>query len=543
MLHRPMTLARRALFCGAAALAIAAAPLAMAPAEAKTFRFAYQGDINSADPYALNETFTHAFLSNVYEGLVMRNTKLDIIPALALEWSNPTPDVWRFKLRPNVKFHDGSPFSADDVVFSYQRVIKEGSDDASLVGSVKEVVKINDLTVDFITRAANPILPNEITSWMMMSKIWAEKHGATEPSSVSKNVENYATRNANGTGPFILKSRDVGVKTVLEVNPAWWGKPEHNLTEVVFTPIKTDATRVAALLSGQVDFIYPTPLQDLERLTKEPTVTVIQGPELRTIFLGMDQARDELLYSSVKGKNPLKDVRVRKAFYQSLDVDAIKSRVMRGASNPSGLMVGPGVNGWDPKLAERFPYDVAAAKALLAEAGYPTGFEIGMDCPNDRYINDEAICQAVAGVLARIGVKVNLNAQTKSRYFQKILSKDTSFYLLGWQPPSYDSHSTLFNTLNTPADKLPPGAAPKGQGGYNPGGYSNPKVDALTLQIQSEVVPAARQKLIGEAFIIVREEFATIPIHQQALAWSMAKTVTAVQRADDYLDLRHVTMK
>jgi len=518
-----------------AALALAA------PADAKSFRWAYQGDVNSLDPYALNETFTHSFLTNVYEPLVLRDRTLNLVPGLALEWTNIEPLVWRFKLRPGVKFQDGAPFGADDVIFSYQRVTKEGSDDASLVAAVKEVRKLDDLTVDFITRAPDPILPQEITSWLIMSKRWAEANGATEPSSVTKKIENFATRNANGTGPFMVRARDPGVRTVLVPNPSWWGHVEHNLTEVVFTPITSDQTRIAALLSGDLDMMDPVPLRDLERLKADPSIRVLQGPELRTIFLGLDQYRDELLYSSVKGKNPFKDRRVRLAFYQAIDIEAIRTRVMHGAARPSGLMVGPGVNGYDPMIDERHPYDAVAARALLAEAGYPDGFAVTLDCPNDRYINDERICQAVAAMLARIGVKVDLLAQTKAKYFQKVLSGNTSFHLLGWQPPSYDAHSTLFNILTTPVALAPPGA-PKGQGGYNVGGYSNPKVDALTAQIGQEIDPRKRQILITEAFKLHREDVGHIPLHQQALAWGVRPNVHVVLRADDYLDLRHVTV-
>lgn len=508
------------------------------PASAKTFRWAFQGDVNSLDPYALNETFTHAFLSNVYEALVMRDQQLNLIPGLALAWTNAEPTVWRFKLRPGVKFADGAPFSADDVVFSYQRVIKDGSDDANLVASVAEVRKIDDLTVDFILRAPDPILPQEITSWMIMSKRWAEANGATDPSSTTKKIENFATRNADGTGPFMVKSRDPSVKTVLVLNPNWWGKVEHDLDEVVFTPISSDQTRVAALLAGDVDLIDPVPLQDLERLRADASIRVLQGPELRTIFLGLDQWRDELLYSSVKGKNPFKDRRVRLAVYQAIDDEAIKTRVMHGASRPSGLMVGPGVNGYDAAIDQRYPYDPEAAKTLLAEAGYADGFGITLDCPNDRYNNDERICQAVAAMLARIGIKVDLLAQTKAKYFQKVLSGNTSFHLLGWQPPSYDSHSTLFNIMDTPASRLT--NAPKGQGGYNVGGYSNPKVDALTAQILQEIDPAKRQAEIVEAFQIHKQEIGAIPLHQQAIAWGIRPNVHVELRADDYLDLRHV---
>ncbi len=205
----------------------------------------------------------------------------------------------------------------------------------------------------------------------------------------------------------------------------------------------------------------PVPLQDVERIQANPNYTVLQGPELRTIFLGMDQKRDELQYSSVKGKNPFKDKRVRQAFYQAIDIESIKSRVMRGASALTGLMVAPGIKGFVPDLNKRLPYDSDAAKKLLVEAGYPAGFEVAMNCPNDRYVNDAAICQAIAANLARIGVKINLQTESKATYFPKILRRDTSFYLLGWTPGTYDSHNALTSLMATPDRQGPRPVQPR----------------------------------------------------------------------------------
>ena len=518
---------------GHAALA-AALLLAAGAADAKTFRFSYRGDLNSLDPYALNETFTHSMQGHVYEPLVGRGRKLELEPALAVRWENPEPNLWRFHLRPGVTFHNGNAFAADDVVFSWQRASAEGSDVVSKVTSIKQARKVDDLTVEFVTAQPNPILPQEITTWYILDREWAEANGATKPGSFSKKVENFATRNANGTGPFRIKSYEPDVKTVLVPNPGWWGKVEHNLTEAVFLPIKSDPTRVSALLSGGVDLIYPVPLQDVARLSAGG-MQVLQGPELRTIFLGLDVERDELLESSVKGRNPFQDLRVRRAVYQAIDMDAIRDKVMRGASTPSALMVAPGINGWDAALNKRLPYDPEASRKLLVEAGYPEGFEVGLDCPNDRYVNDEAICTAIVPMLARVGVKVRLNAQSKSIYFQKVLSRNTSFFLLGWQPSSYDSHSPLFAVMGTRPERKP--GAQKGQGSYNPGGYSNPKVDALQEQVRSETDPARRNALIREAFEIHQAEIGHIPLHQQALAWAVRPGISLVQRADDVLAL------
>jgi peptide/nickel transport system substrate-binding protein len=288
-------------------------------------------------------------------------------------------------------------------------------------------------------------------------------------------------------------------------------------------------------MSGEVDVMEPVPLQDVARLNGNPALTVMQGPELRTIFLGMDQKRDELLFSSVKGKNPFKDVRVRQAFYQAIDIEAIRSRVMRGAATPTALMVGPGIKGFVPEMNKRLPYDPEASKKLLADAGYPSGFEVTMNCPNDRYVNDGEICQAVASGLAKVGVKINLQAESKATYFQKILSRNTSFYLLGWTPSTYDAHNPLTSLMATPTDK--------GQGQFNLGSYSNPKVDELTLKIQSETDQARRNTMIAEAFKIHTDDIGHLPLHQQALAWGMKKSVSLTQLADNMMFFKWVTLK
>lgn len=378
--------------------------------EAKTFKYSFLNDAASLDPHALAETFTLSFLGQVYEPLVDRGPNLELVPGLATSWEQPEPNVWRFHLRQGAKFGGGEDFSADDVVFSINRAKMEGSDLAYTVASVTEIVKVDDFTVDLIMSSPNPILPQQITSTYIMSSKWAEANDAATPSSVKAKVENFATNNANGTGAFKIDSRQASVRTVLVPNENWDGEVKHNLTEVVFTPIQADATRVAALLSGELDMIYPIPEQDVERVNGTGQHRVLEGYELRTIFVNMDQARDELLESSVKGKNPFKDKRVRQAVFQAIDMEAIRDRVMGGKSHIAGTMIAPGINGYVPELDDRMAFDAEASKRLLTEAGYPDGFEIGMDCPNDRYVNDEEICRAIVGMLARVGIRVNLLA-------------------------------------------------------------------------------------------------------------------------------------
>jgi peptide/nickel transport system substrate-binding protein len=508
------------------ALALALTLALSGVAAGKTFRIADQGDALSMDPHSLNESLQLSFTGNIYEPLVGRDKKLGLVPGLAAQWEQPEPTVWRFQLRKNVQFHDGTPFTADDVVFSFRRAAGEGSDMRSYTNEIAQVRKIDNHTVEIVTKTPFPILPDVISLVYMMSQKWATENKAEKPVDKRKGVENTASFKANGTGPFRLKSRDPGVRTVLTRNPAYWTDIESNVEEVVFTPIGNDATRVAALVSGEIDMMQPVPVQDVARLQQNKSLNLLQGPELRTIFLGMDQARDELLYSNVKGKNPFKDQRVRQAFFQAIDIEAIKSRIMRGAATPTALMVAPGIKGFAPELNKRLPYDVEAAKKLLAEAGYPNGFEVKMNCPNDRYVNDGEICQAVAGMLARTGVKITLEAESKGTYFPKILSRNTSFYMLGWTPGTYDSHNVLNAIIGTPD--------PSGRGQFNLGSYSNKRVDELTQAVQSETDESKRNAMIREAFKIHQDEVGHLPLHQQALAWAAQKNVSLVQLADNF---------
>jgi peptide/nickel transport system substrate-binding protein len=518
---------RHTLLAAAAAMLLGCAAL---PASAITLRYANQGDLKSLDPYTLNETTTNAHLGHVYEGLTRRGKDLAIQPSLAERWEvSPDGLTWRFFLRKGVKFHNGEDFTADDVVFSANRVRAQGSNFQTRVPTEAEFVKVDDHTVDVKLKSPNPIMNYQWDTWYIMSKKWAEANNTASPTPASATTPSYAALNANGTGPFKIESHQPGVKTVFKPNPNWWDKAEHNLDEIVFTPIGSDATRVAALLSGEVDVIEPVPLQDIQRVNASPNAQVLTGPELRTIFLGFDQTRDELLFSNVKGKNPFKDIKVRQAFYQAIDIETIKSRVMRGLSMPSALMIAPELVSFEQEFP-RPKYDAEGAKKLLADAGYPSGFEVGMDCPNDRYVNDEAICQAVVGMLARIGVKVNLMAQPKAQYFAKVLKAgnyQTSFYLLGWTPGTFDGHNVL-NDIQGCRDN-----PQSSKGESNLGGYCNKKHDELAAKVLVENDKTKRDQSMKEAFKIAYDDYAYIPLHQQALAWGVSKKVKLTQRADN----------
>ncbi|WP_299661818.1 ABC transporter substrate-binding protein [Methylobacterium sp.] len=512
------------------------------PAQAaNVFRFAFQGDIKSLDPYSLKESFTIGMHGAIFDSLITRDKDLNIVPMLAESWETPEPTRWRFHLRKGVKFHDGSDFTADDVIFSATRVRAPGSNFTTNVPSDATWVKVDDHTVDMVLKSPNPIALYQFSTWYIMSKSWAEKTGAVAPTLPSATSTSYAALHENGTGPFIVSEHQPGVRTVFKKNPNYWGKVESNLDEAVFTTIQNDATRVAALISGEVDWIEPVPLQDAQRVNASGTAAVMAGPELRTIFLGMDQSRDELKDSNVKGKNPFKDVRVREAFYRAIDEETIAKRVMRGQAVPSALLIAPVLF---PRAAEfkRPDYDPKRAKALLTEAGYPDGFSLGMDCPNDRYVNDEAICQAVVSMLARIDVKLDLQAQTRNKFFAKIMRKGdyspakVNLYLMAWSPAStYDVHNVFDSLLQTPSPVTKRGQA-------NIGGYSNPALDALADKIDQEADPKARQDMVRAATKIYVDDYAYVPLHQQAIVWAVRKNVDVFQPADNTFPLRWVSV-
>lgn len=495
-------------------------------------RWTSQGDALTLDPQGQNEGPTSTMNSQMYEPLVRRDAKMVLEAALAESWEPKGDDAWEFKLRKGVKFHDGSAFDAEDVVFSIGRAQHKNSDFIEQVKSIREVKVIDSHTVQFMTDGPNPILPNEITNVFMMDKGWSEKHNVTTPQDFEGGQENHAVRNTNGTGPFILQKRLPDEETVLVRNKDWWGWSSHksNVDKVVYKPIKNAATRVAALLSGEVDFVLDPPLQDLKRIESQDGLKVVTVNQIRTIFFGMDQGVDELRTSNVKGKNPLKDKRVREAMYRALDVEAIKRVVMEGLSFPAGIITSPGVHGFTKELDARRLYDVEAAKKLLADAGYPDGFSIQLDCPNNRYNNDEKICQAAVAMLAKIGVKVKLDAIPKSQHFPKIKNRVSDFYMLGWGVPTLDSHyvfSYLFQT----------------KGSWNGTGYSNARVDELTSAFAVETNLATRDKQIAEAWKIVKDDIVYLPIHHQVIAWGMSDKVDMPIRPNDSPQFRWAMVK
>lgn len=508
-----------------------------AVAGAQTLRWASQGDPMTMDPHSQNEQLTNAFNGQIYETLVQRDKQLNLVAALAQSWQQTGPMSWRFKLRPGVKFHDGSPLSADDVVFSVERARSPSSQIAAYSHALGEVKKVDALTVDFVQKEPNPVFLQHLSLIFVMNKAWAEKNKVTKPLSFKDKEETYASLNANGTGPFMLASRQPGVKTVLKRNPAWWGKWEGNLQEVVYHQISNDATRLAALLSGEIDLVLDPAPRDVARLRNTDGVKVIDGMENRVVYIGMDQARDSLLYGKTHdGKNPFKDVRVRRALYQAIDIDTLKTKLMNGQSQPTAVLTpSPLAYFNDADLDKRLPFDLARAKALLTEAGYPNGFEVTLDCPNNRYINDEEICIALAGMWKKIDVTVRVNAMPRATYFPKTEKLDTSLYMFGWGGAITDAETTF-----TPIYRNR-GAA--GVGEYNRGNFRNDKLDALCAASTRETDPAKRRDLIKAAIREHNEQVHHIPLHRQFIPWAARQQVSATHRADNWLELAWVSVK
>ena len=525
----------------AAAAALMAFGLAAAPmgAEARTVRWSASGDPNTMDPHSQNVGTVTKVLQQIYDPLIHRNADLTLRPGLALSWTQVEPNRWRFVLRQGVRFHEGEAFTADDVVFSITRALQPTSNYGIFVDTVDRAEKVDDFTVDIVTKVPDPILPNKFASVFMMSKSWSERHNATRPQNTRAREEMHTVRNTNGTGAFRLTVREPDVRTVLVRNNDWFGWTEPgqtagNVTELVYRPIASDATRVAALLSGEVDFVLDPPLQDLNRLRASGNVRVIEGPEVRTIFLAMDVHREELLYSDVRGRNPMRDLRVRQALYHAIDIQAIHRTTMRGQSIVTGTFFPPQVNGYVQAEDVRLAYDPARARALLAEAGYPNGFGITLDCPNNRYVNDEQICQAIAAMWARIGVRTNVKAQPLAPFFAQIQRDDTSVYLLGWGVPTLDalySFQSLLATRN--------GA--QGDGIWNYGRYSNPQMDALVSRMKTET-GESRAAAIRDALRLYREDVPHIPLHHQMIPWAVRSNFTIPHSANNQPYFRWMTV-
>jgi peptide/nickel transport system substrate-binding protein len=522
------TMLRRRLACLALCAAAVGAPAA-------TLRIASGFDPQTMDPHALALLYHSRVAFQVHESLVGRDERFELEPALAVSWQAVDPKTWRFRLRPDVRFHDGTPFTADDVVFSIERAMGATSQRAFLLKGVAAARRVDELTVDLLTETPDAALPEKLQFVSMMSRAWCRRHGVEAAQDFNGKQETFGVRNANGTGPYRLVRYEPDVRVTLQAHPQWWGardKRNGNVTEVSFVPIKQDATRLAALASGEIDLVLDPPFQDVPRLKSDPRIVLLQVPDLGQQYFTFDQARDELLHGNVKDRNPFKDRRVRQAVYHALDVELIVRQVLRGQGTPTGAFLSPRVDGSPPELDRRLPHDPAKARALLREAGYPNGFSVTLDCVNIAY--RENVCQAAAAMLTQVGIRTALRSAPTNQFFPKLSQATASFIEFGWTPipDAWPSLNALFHTWD-----------PGGGGTFNAGRYSNPKLDALIDAIRVEPDIEKRRRMVGDALRMVHEELPYVPLYRRTLTWAMDKKVRAVQWPNDLIELRWVKVQ
>lgn len=504
------------------------------PASAESIKWARVTDALSLDPHATSQAITAGLLHHIYESLVDTDVDGNLVPVLAQEWylKPEDPSVWVFKLRPDVKFHDGSAFTAEDVVFSLDRARSEGSVHKAYHVGVQSVTAVDDLTVEVQMASPSPTYPNNLTNEFIMDKTWSEEHDVVDVQNISAGEENYAVRNANGTGHYILQSRDPEVRTVMALNEDHWSGVTPDVTEIEYIVITDPATRTAALLSGEVDIALDIPVQDIERLSNAPGLKVVTGPENRVIYLGY-RIGSPLVNSSSTEVSPFTDPRVREAVELAVDRDAIKAIIMRGQSIPTGIVNPPFVSGYDAELAKYPAVDLERAKTLMAEAGYADGFDITLDTSNNRYISDEMISQSVVGMLSQIGIRVNLVSRPMSQHSPHFMNGQSDFFLMGWGVPTYDSAYTFDGLFHTREGAF---------GQYNPAGYSNPELDALFAKVSSEVDLEARAALVAEAWAMIRADRPVLALHNQVLAYGMRANINMASHPGDMPRMYEVTI-
>ena len=505
---------------------------------AATLRIASAFDPQTMDPHAVALLYHTRVYTQVYESLVNRDAQFRLEPSLALSWEAVGATNWRFRLRPGVVFHDGTPFTADDVVFSIERALGPTSQRSFQLKGVKAARQLDALTVEFVLEAPDAVLPEKLQGLAVMSRAWSVAHKVEKAQDFNGKQETFAVRNANGTGPFRLDRYEPDVRTVLKRHPGWWGwadKRSGNLDEVTLIALRSDATRLAALVSGEIDLVLDPPYQDIERLKREGAIKLAQTTDLGQQYLTFDQTRDELegsdarIGNSVDGKprNPFKDLRVRRAVYHAIDVELIMQKVLRGQGVPTGAFLSPKVDGSPAELDRRLPFDPARAKALLAEAGYPNGFSVTLDCVNVPW--REAVCQAMTAMLTKVGIRATLRTSPSNQFFPKLSGATASFLEFGWtpNPDAWASLNALFRTW----DKT-------GGGTFNAGRYSNPKLDALIDGMRVEPDLTRRRARVDVALRLVHDDLPFIPLYRRTLSWAMKTQVTVVQWPNDSTELR-----
>jgi peptide/nickel transport system substrate-binding protein len=492
-------------------------------AQAQSITVGLSADVTSIDPHFHLFSPNQNISEHIFGRLIERNDQLRMIPGLALSWRAVDDLTWEFKLRPNVTFHDGSPFTADDVAFSIERVPNIKDSPGLFTIYTKEitgVTVVDPLTVRFKTARPHPLLPNDMAIVPIVSKKAANGMSTADFNSGKAAV---------GTGPYKLQRYARGDRVELVRNDAYWGK-KPQAQNVTFKILTNDAARVAALMSNDIQAMDAVPVADLKRLSSNPDLTVVQRTGTRLMFLYVDVARDASPFVTDKdGKplasNPLKDARVRQALSKAIDRELIRNRVMEGASRPTTQLMIMGLPGYSEALKVEAA-DIEGAKKLLADAGYPNGFGLTLHGTNNRYVQDDQILQTLAQMFSRIGIAMKVEASPAAVFFPRNNRGDLSVSMSGWAPDTAEASSPL-RALIASRNK------DKGFGAFNSGSYSNAKVDQLIEKAMATINDAERDKLLQQATETALGEHAIIPIHHQVNLWAMRKNVRYGGRADE----------
>ncbi len=535
----------------AALLCTAVLPL---PVFSEILRFAAQGDIATLDPHAKNDRFNNAMVQHLYEPLAMRGPDLKVVPGLALTWvpmpaKNGTSNLWRVTLRPGVTFHEGQPFTADDVVFSITRAQSSQSHLQSAASELGRVRRIDATTVEFDTRKPNPLFVETLTLIPIMSQAWAKAHGAELPGNLSAAQETYAHRHANGTGPLRNAVWKPDVSLTMDANAGWWARANEgqatggslgNVTQVVFQPVQSVATRVAALATGAVDLVVDLSPNDRAYLGSNKALKTVSGIENRIIYFGFDVKSSKLRQSTLSD-NPLKKPLVRQALWQAIDYATLQKQVLKGEHQPTGAMVTPLTTGYAPALDTLPRFDPTVARAQLAQAGYPNGFPLDLNCPSDRHPVDEVLCKAVANFWSKVGVTTRLRLQPKTQYFAELEKTGADAFLMGWGGATTDAMYSLKPLMHSAASGSGASASVAGQ--FNYGGIADPILDTLIDRAETEQNPVLRTPLMLQALQKVKQEAYVIPLYRQAILWGMQTRISATPRADNRLEIFRVRVQ
>jgi peptide/nickel transport system substrate-binding protein len=529
-------LARAAVLALAVPIALVLPPAA--PARAATLRIASAYDPQTMDPHSLALQYHTRVVFQVYESLVGHDRRYRLVPVLASRWEQRDPRTWRFHLRPGVRFHDGSPFTADDAVFSLERALAPPSQRQFLLEGVVGVRKVDPLTVDILLAQPDAVLPNKLVLVAMMCKRWAVLHHVERAQDFNARQETFAVRNANGTGAYRLVRYEPDVRAVLESFPQWWNRadPDNgNVDQASFLTIRSDATRLAALHSGEVDLVLDPPYQDVDRLRSDPGLLVTEIEDIATEYLTFDQHSAALPGvppgPDGRPRNPFKDLRVRQAVYHAVNVDLVIQKVLRGLAMPTGALLAPTIEDAEPAPAgapARLRYDPVQARALLAQAGYPGGFDVTMECVNVAV--REHVCQAIAAMLTQVGIRVSLHTSPSAQFFPMITQGKVSLAEIGFTGNAEDAWQSLNGLVHT--------WDAQGGGTFNGGRYSNPALDALIDALRVEPDPRRRHALVQRALAIAQDDVAYVPLYRRKLTWAMQRRVRVVMSPDDTMPVR-----